>query len=358
MRIQIPFVLFLFVLTHCGLSQAVLTFEEEAFNFEEIEEVDIAEHTFRFVNTGDRPIKITNVKASCGCTTPGWTKEEIMPGDSGYVQVRYNPKNRPGKFRKSLHLSTTEPTQNKVLYISGFVKPQLLSIEEELPVTAGSLRIKYRSLNLGKVTTEKTVLKSFDVYNRGGDSIRLQHHLMRIPAHIKLSMKPEILAPKRKGKLIIEYDPVAKDDLGFISDNITIQVDTVVKERNEFYVIATLEEYFPEMSAEELDRAPKLTINKRIHNFGQVIAGKMITVEFELSNTGKENLNFRKVKSNCSCVTYELPSKNLKKGKIQTLRISFDTTGRRGNQHKTVVVFSNDPIAPIQMITLKGIVDM
>ena len=115
-----------------------------------------------FLNSSDKPIRITNVKASCGCTTPNWSKEEIQPGDSGFVMARYNPRNRPGRFRKSLTVSATGI--QKRLYIVGFVKPKPRNVLEEFTIASGDLRLKQRSLNFGKITTEKEVEKKFDVY--------------------------------------------------------------------------------------------------------------------------------------------------------------------------------------------------
>src|SRR5689334_6348391 len=43
-------------------------------------------HEFKFTNTGKTPLIITNVQASCGCTTPSWTKDPVPPGGSGYIK--------------------------------------------------------------------------------------------------------------------------------------------------------------------------------------------------------------------------------------------------------------------------------
>ncbi|MEP1097271.1 MAG: DUF1573 domain-containing protein [Cyclobacteriaceae bacterium] len=343
----------LIVLVHFSFGQGTLKFKNETHDFGQIEETGgFAETTFNFVNGGDQPIKITNVKASCGCTTPDWSKEEVMPGESGFIKARYNPRNRPGKFRKSLRVSTTG--EQKTLFISGFVKPRPRDVLEEYTISGGDLRLKHRSLNFGKMTTEKTIEKTFDVYNAGDDSLSLLVELMEVPEHLTISMEPEYLLSRKKGVLKIQFDPKKKDDLGFLSDNITIQTDTLLQEKNQFYVISTIEEFFPEMSAEKLDNAPKLSITERVYDFGKVMEGEVVDVEFQLTNDGKEKLNFRKVKSNCSCVTYEVKSQNLKKGKSQRLKLKFDTSGRRGNQYKTVTIFSNDPISPTQMVTIKG----
>ncbi len=336
-----------------SFGQGNLKFESDTYDFGEIREEDgHVETTFDFVNDGDKPIKITNVRASCGCTTPGWTKDEIAPGGSGFVKARYNPRNRPGRFKKSLRV--TSNGLQKTLYITGFVKPKPRNVLEEYSISTGNLRLKHRSLNFGKFTTEKVTEKSFDVFNAGDDSIKLYHELMEVPDHLKVVLVPEKIAAGEKGELKIFFDPVKKNDLGFLSDNITIQTDSLLTQKNQFYVISTIEEHFPEMSAEELDRAPKLQIEERVFDFGKVAAGELVEAEFNLTNQGKKKLNFRKIKSNCSCVAYEVRSKDLKKGKSQLLKLKFDTSGRRGNQYKTVTIFSNDPVSPTQMVTIKG----
>ena len=129
-------------------AQSGLVFDKVDHDFGEIkEEAGYAEYTFDFVNLGESPIQITNVKASCGCTTPGWTKEEVMPGDSGFVKARYNARNRPGRFRKSLRITASDPASNQTLYIMGVVKPKPRTPEEEYPIATGDLRFKYQGLN-------------------------------------------------------------------------------------------------------------------------------------------------------------------------------------------------------------------
>lgn len=89
------------------------------------EEAGIQTATFEFVNTGNAPLYITNVKASCGCTAAEYTKEPIQPGAKGYVKAAYNPANRPGKFNKSITVTTNEtPQPTSVLYIKGEVIPK------------------------------------------------------------------------------------------------------------------------------------------------------------------------------------------------------------------------------------------
>ncbi|PLX05985.1 MAG: hypothetical protein C0596_15950 [Marinilabiliales bacterium] len=80
--------------------------------------------TFEFVNTGNEPLYITNVKASCGCTSPEWSKEPVKPGEKGYVKAAYDPNKRPGKFNKSITVTTNEFQPTSILRIMGEVIPK------------------------------------------------------------------------------------------------------------------------------------------------------------------------------------------------------------------------------------------
>src|SRR5688572_5343578 len=79
-------------------NQAEFRFEKEVHDFGSIKEGEQATYTFKFTNIGKEPLVISNVQASCGCTTPNWTKEPVKPGESGTVIATYNSKGRPGNF--------------------------------------------------------------------------------------------------------------------------------------------------------------------------------------------------------------------------------------------------------------------
>ncbi|MEM0938373.1 MAG: DUF1573 domain-containing protein [Bacteroidota bacterium] len=335
-------------------AQPAIEFQNVDYDFGEIDEENgYAEHKFNFINSGNESVKITNVKASCGCTTPGWTKEEVMPGDSGFVAARYNPRNRPGRFRKSLRITTSDPASDQTLYIMGFVKPKPTTPEKEYPIEVGDFRLKYKALNMGKINTEKKVSKSFDIYNQSDSTAFLNLEKWTIPKHITIALSPESINPGKSGKLVLTYDPLIKNDYGFVSDHIFL--NTAVGKS--LSVIAVIEEYFPVMTAEELDQAPKLDISDGVFDFGRVKSGSIIETSFELTNSGEEKLKLRAIKSNCECVTYEFKDKVIKKGKSKTLKIKFDTSDMRANQYKSITVYSNDPVNPTQIITIKGKVE-
>lgn len=65
-------------------------------------------HVFEFTNNSGAPVVLQDVKASCGCTTPTWTKTPVAPGEKGQVEVTYNAKGRPGAFSKTITVTSNQ----------------------------------------------------------------------------------------------------------------------------------------------------------------------------------------------------------------------------------------------------------
>jgi len=97
-----------------------LNFKTEVHDFGTVEEGPAAEYEFAFTNTGKEPLILQNVHASCGCTTPSYSKEPVAPGKTGIVKASFNTVGRPGAFTKSITVATNAGT--KVLTIKGTVE--------------------------------------------------------------------------------------------------------------------------------------------------------------------------------------------------------------------------------------------
>ena len=124
-KLILTFSLLLFVFSVCSQSSKIV-FEDSEHDFGEIQEKGgKVSHKFLFRNDGDEPLLILSVKPSCGCTTPNWSKNPIKPGEEGFIIAQYNPRGRPGVFRKSLNVVTNQSfldkPNNKFIYIKGNV---------------------------------------------------------------------------------------------------------------------------------------------------------------------------------------------------------------------------------------------
>jgi len=71
-----------------------IEFEESTFDYGEVPEGDKVVHIYKFKNTGNEPLIISNAKGSCGCTVPDWPKEPIAVGDEGEIRVEFDSKGK------------------------------------------------------------------------------------------------------------------------------------------------------------------------------------------------------------------------------------------------------------------------
>lgn len=96
-----------------------LRLKETSFDFGKIQQNRPVTHNFEVINNGKEAIKIDNVQASCGCTTPEWTREPIQPGASSFIKVGYNAA-AEGPFTKTISVQYNG-NQSATLTISGNV---------------------------------------------------------------------------------------------------------------------------------------------------------------------------------------------------------------------------------------------
>ena len=149
-------------------------FEKEVHDFGIVQEGELATYEFQFTNVGDEPIIMTGVHASCGCTTPIWTKDPVLPGKTGVIKVQYNSKGRIGVFNKSITINSNAEPNTKVLYIKGIVDPveeQTLTAEQ-LKVTP-LLGVDKSEYNFGQIELNSEHSAKFKVTNTGVQPLKV-----------------------------------------------------------------------------------------------------------------------------------------------------------------------------------------
>jgi hypothetical protein len=141
-------------------------FESPSHNFGNTNEEDgILHHDFLFTNTGVDPLMVTNVGASGGILVAGWTKYPVMPGDSGIVSVGYDPINKPGKFNRSITVSSTGNPPSVILRLLGDINPREKAPRELYPVEMGLLRLKSDHIIFGTISPESFHTDTMPVIN-------------------------------------------------------------------------------------------------------------------------------------------------------------------------------------------------
>lgn len=112
--------------------QPTITFTTTEHEFGKIKEGTMANYEFTFTNTGKAPLILSNVQPSCGCTTPEWSKEPIMPGAKGVIKASFNSYGRPGTFQKYITVKSNASNGDISLTIKGTVEP--IPVEPVSPV--------------------------------------------------------------------------------------------------------------------------------------------------------------------------------------------------------------------------------
>jgi Protein of unknown function (DUF1573) len=83
---------------------------DSVYNFNKATDGEVVEYSFRFKNTGTKPLIITNASAQCGCTVPEKPEKPIAVGDTGFIKVKFNSTGRVGNVHKTITVtSNAEP---------------------------------------------------------------------------------------------------------------------------------------------------------------------------------------------------------------------------------------------------------
>jgi len=99
---------------------AEIQFDKLVHDYGKIKQNSDGTCEFTFKNVGKEPLILSNVKTSCGCTTPYWPKEPIMPGKTEKIKVTYAT-NRLGVFNKQITVFSNAKNDVVVLTIKGEV---------------------------------------------------------------------------------------------------------------------------------------------------------------------------------------------------------------------------------------------
>lgn len=328
-----------------------IVFENLEHDFGAFKESDgVQTTTFKFTNKGEVPLVLTNVRASCGCTTPKWTREPVAPNGSGEIQVSYNPRNRPGAFNKTVMVSSNAENGTTVLRITGRVEEREKTLAELYPRQIGSLRVKTNHISFARIKENEVKTQELELVNDTEKPIEVGFRT--VPGHITAKVEPQTIPANGKGKLMVTYNAKEANTYGFASHRIYLSLDGSNDYRASVGVSATIEEDFSTLSAEELANAPVAKFSESSYDFGEMKQGEKKDHTFNLTNEGKSELIIRNVRSSCGCTAVAPSKKVIAPGESVPIKVTFDSRGKRGRQSKSVTVITNDPKTPTSMLRI------
>ncbi len=217
--------IFFLLLTFNAYCQPVLTLPEESYDFGTIEEGIQASHTFAVKNSGNQPLIISNVRPSCGCTTPDWTKSPIQPGGNGTIMATYNSQGRPGAFTKLITVETNIQGQARSLTIKGFVGPKVDKVyTEEEKKNSPKVTFERSVYNFGKIETGQTIRQKVKVTNTGKSNLKVNG--IQSGCHcVEYTLKKPEIAPGESTEIEFLYKPSNQEEQ---NDIVTLSTNDII----------------------------------------------------------------------------------------------------------------------------------
>lgn len=330
------------ILLSAQSAKPAMSFEKKIHDFGDIKENDgLASYVFEFTNNGGQPLVVHRVNASCGCTTPDWTRQPIMPGGKGTIKVTFDPANRPGNFNKSITVNSNAEPSTEVLRVIGNVLPRDKTIEDIFPRAMGDIRLKSSHLSFTRVEPGTTKYENMEVINTSSQPVTLTFN--RVPEHVTVKTVPATLKPNEQGVIQASFDASKVNDWGFVVDQMYLVVNGNQLGDGRMSISATIEEDFSNWSSDKLANAPDIEFSETSFDFGTVKQGEELTHNFKIKNIGKSNLILRKVKASCGCTATQPDKEVVAPGEEASIKVTFNTRGRSGRQNKSITVYSNDP---------------
>ena len=336
------------------LAQGKIKFEKTTHNFGTLkEEQGKATAKFVFTNVGTGDLKIVNVRTSCGCTASDYSKNIIKPGQKGYVTATYYTSHRPGPFRKSITVTVNDADHpNTILYIKGTVTPRKKSKGDYYPTAIGNLKLMSNLLAFNNIKTTEIKTDSMKIFNNWDHPMEIS--FTQVPNFISVKAVPSTLGPKQEGYIVVSYDAAKKQDYGLVYDRIGIRTNDAIQPLKTLNISANIVQDFSNLTEKQLKKAPKIVFEQTTLDFGKVKSGTTVKMTFKFKNEGKQDLKIYKVKASCGCTATQPSETTIKKGKSGDIEVTFNTKGRRGRQHKTITVITNDPTNPEVILNLQG----
>ncbi len=329
-----------------------IQFDETTHDFGKLKRGDPAEHTFTFTNVSGEPVSLNYVKASCGCTTPSWTREAVAPGGTGTIAVKYDSY-RSGRFTKSVTVKYDSVSKPMILYIKGEVEMPPPSDEEIYAVSQGGLSFDKVLFNLGTINSNEPREIEFKVKNTSPHPISFTGKYEK-EAYITVNPAMKTLNPGEKTVINLHFDGASFEQSQAVNTKIVLLTDDQLGEKKELTLSGRLNKVFSE---EELAKSARIEFDQTEFKGQTVIEGEKLTVKYTFKNTGGQDLIIEDVRASCGCTATSPKDKVIAPGASSEITATFDSRGRMGMQRKSITVKSNDPVNGSVILRLEADVE-
>lgn len=330
--------------------KAVMTFAKKTHDFGKIsEDGGRASTVFEFTNTGQAPLIIQRVNASCGCTASDWTRTPVEPGKNGRVTVTYNPLGRPGAFTKSIYVYSNASNEMERLSVTGNVTPRASSSTasartNSYPVSIGALGLNSKTVQFGNIAKGSVQSRNISIKNNSSSSLAVS--VVNVPSFIEATVTPTTLQPNQEGTIRVSFDAKKSTEWGPIKEDVYVVLNGKKNVSNNFKItiLGDIVEDFSKLSSTEKRLAPIMEIKSPNLHFGNIKKGNRVRGKIDVKNVGTNPLEIRRIINNNSDITVRPQRMTVRGGKTEKLQVYIDTKYLpKGGYKKRFSVQTNDP---------------
>lgn len=325
------------------LAASPIKWIEKDYEFGLMREVDGPKSaSSRFVNISQDTIFIMEVKPSCGCTTASFTEDPIAPGDTAAISYTYNPKLRPGKFKKSVKVRLSDNSREQIV-ITGNVLGTPESLATLYPVDGNWLRLSDSKLNLGNVTFGRTATRFLNAYSTALDSISPSGS----SSNPGLTFTP---SSKRAGTgevitFSVTLDAGKAGVYGPASFDAFISPDPSADNAIPVTITANILPNAGNLSLKQGAKHPICEPTRKNIDLGNMSSNApQLATELTVKNPGDAPLDIFRVYSSSDAITVTSAPAIIKKGKKSSILISINPTLLNvGPQQQKLTLLTSDP---------------
>lgn len=300
---------------------------------------------YEIVNTGNKPLVISSVHPSCGCTEVAYPTVPVPAGAKSKITATYDAK-MLGTFYKELSVFTNISDDPMYLSFEGRVVTELLNVDysEDFPIDLGNVRLNINSLEFDDVNRGDHPVAELQVYNTERGVYKPE--LMHLPPYLTAEYLPENIYGGKIGKIRVTLDSEKLYMDGLNQTNIYLARypgDKVGKD-NDILVSAVLLPAFRNLTAAKLKTAPYIVLSEDTLDFGSLGTKTKLTRTIDVTNIGEEPLTIHSVQVFNQALNVSLGSRVVLPHKTTKLKVTVNAKYlKKAKNAPRVLIICDDP---------------
>lgn len=309
--------------------------------------------TFKFKNEGTIPVVIQTVISSCGCTTPTWTKNPVLPGKDGEIKVEYLNDQGAYPFEKSLSVYISGNPKPIILRIRGIVKDKSFKASNSFPFHMGPLRFKTGTIDAGMVAMNITKEFEINVFNNSKSPVKV--NAVNLPKGVTMKIDPNPVPAESQAGVTISIDPSKIGTFGKQKQILNFEIDGKRSSNNKLDLSFMIIDNFSGLSKEQISNAPLPVADRSSADFGEIKSGAVGQISFSIKNYGNRDFVIHKAEYTGSKIIIDY-IKSIKPGQSGKVTIKTSADQVKGKINSEVSLITNSPTRPVIKFSVEGIV--